>query len=80
MYLENAKGCSRCENMWKALKEKDMEMANLLREEIKLHIGEGKFEYCGECFAKAPKKQFQTINPPHIYEEDLFMIIGQTKP
>ncbi|HAM95952.1 hypothetical protein A2W39_00060 [Candidatus Azambacteria bacterium RIFCSPHIGHO2_01_46_10] len=56
MYLENAKGCSRCENMWKALKEKDMEMANLLREEIKLHIGEGKFEYCGECFAKAPKK------------------------
>lgn len=51
-YLKNAKGCPRCENLWQTLKTKDLEMADMLREEIKQHIGEGKFEACKECFAK----------------------------
>lgn len=42
-YLKNAAGCDECQALWQKLRESDEERVRLLAEEIKRHIGAGKF-------------------------------------
>lgn len=43
-YIKNAEGCAHCESLWKQLKEDDEKHIILLVEEMKRHLGEGRFE------------------------------------
>jgi uncharacterized ferritin-like protein (DUF455 family) len=43
-YLKNAEGCEHCVNMWKQLADDDNRHIEMLRNEIKRHIGEERFD------------------------------------
>jgi len=43
-YLKNAEGCEYCQNLWRQLAEDDNKHIELLKEEIKRHIDEERFD------------------------------------
>lgn len=43
-YLKNAEGCDFCQNLWQKLTEDDNKHIEMLREEIKRHIKEERFD------------------------------------
>ncbi len=45
-YIKNAEadGCSHCVDIWKQLKEEDEKLVAILRDEIKSHVEENKFD------------------------------------
>lgn len=43
-YLKNAEGCERCVNLWRQLKDDDDRHIEILKEEIKKHIEEERFD------------------------------------
>ncbi len=43
-YLKNAEGCEHCTKLWEALAVDDEKHVRLLTEEIKRHMGEGRFD------------------------------------
>lgn len=43
-YVKNAKGCNHCADLWKKLKKADMEAEAMIKEEIKRHIKDGRFD------------------------------------
>lgn len=51
-YIKNAKNCKNCKKLWENLRDRDLEMVEALKEEIKNHIKVGSFEVYKECFVK----------------------------
>jgi hypothetical protein len=43
-YLDSAKGCEHCTKLWKILMADDEKHVKMLKDEIKRHLDEGRFE------------------------------------
>lgn len=43
-YLKNSEDCDHCQNMWSKIMEDDDKHAEMLKEEIKRHISEERFD------------------------------------
>ena len=43
-YLRSSQGCEHCESLWKTLQTEDERHVDMLRQEIKRHMDEGRFD------------------------------------